>query len=417
MENIKKALILTVTAGNGHNACAKAMAAQLTKAGVEVKIIDFLKEWSDGKTVWTVDKGYNIAVANFLPTYNASYRRLNRRPPERRYMIGWVQKVALSAIEPLLKEVYAFQPDIIYCTHVYPAIALSDLRMFTPVPAKIYVTTFDFTLCPFWECCIGVDYINLATEDMRQELVRRGYKEEQFVCCGVPVDEKFLAPIPKDEARAKFGMQKDLFTVMIMFGGGQWNGGYKLLRQVVRALRGVPAQIVMINGHNKHEKEKIDKKLKRGAFKEHKIVNVGFTNEVEQYMAASDVIVNKLGGTSATECINRLLPVIAARKLLPQQEADNADYLSERGAVLTYRNQKELNECLWKLRNDKEFYEGMRAAMEKLRKGGVKALAEHALAQPRADYSQIKPVPETRLKQFVTKLLKQADHAEKKENR
>ena len=42
--NMKKVLILTVTAGNGHNACAKGMKRKLESTGdCEVKIIDVLK--------------------------------------------------------------------------------------------------------------------------------------------------------------------------------------------------------------------------------------------------------------------------------------------------------------------------------------------------------------------------------------
>ena len=42
--NMKKVLILTVTAGNGHNACAKGMKRKLESTGdCEVKIIDLLK--------------------------------------------------------------------------------------------------------------------------------------------------------------------------------------------------------------------------------------------------------------------------------------------------------------------------------------------------------------------------------------
>ena len=44
---MKKVLILTVTAGNGHNACAMGMKRKLESIGeVEVKVVDLLKSFS-----------------------------------------------------------------------------------------------------------------------------------------------------------------------------------------------------------------------------------------------------------------------------------------------------------------------------------------------------------------------------------
>lgn len=63
---MKKVLILTVTAGNGHNSAANAMKNKLQETGeVEVKIVDIIKEYTPALNSWTVDKGYNIAVGVF----------------------------------------------------------------------------------------------------------------------------------------------------------------------------------------------------------------------------------------------------------------------------------------------------------------------------------------------------------------
>lgn len=390
-ENKMRALILTVTAGNGHNACAKAMAEQLTAGGAEVKIIDYFTTWSTPGERWTVDDGYNLACTYALRIYNFCYRMQKRRPPERRYQKKMLaQKLGLCVVRELLQVIDEFRPDVIYCTHFYPAIAICDMRLIMDIPAKLYLTTFDFNLCPFWEAAVGVDYLNLSTYDIEDDCLRRGYKKEQLLYCGIPIAAKFSRPVQKSASREKLGLDADMFTIMIMFGGGQWSGGRKIFRQVMRALEKAPApaQIIMINGRNERDRRRLERALVDGAYKGHRIVNVGFTDEIETYMAASDIIVTKLGGTGATECINMLLPIVAAERLLPQQEADNAVYLREKGAALTYRNTRELSRHIVRLMTDKEFYEGMRAAQAKLRLGGVKELAAHILSQPKAEYKQ-----------------------------
>lgn len=389
-ERAKRVLILTVTAGNGHNSCAKAMAAQLTACGAEVKIVDYFTSWHTPYQRWTVDDGYNLACTYALRVYNACYKAEKRRPPQRRYSRKVLaQKLALCVEEELLALLDEFRPDVIYCTHFYPAVAIGDARLVTDIPAKLYLTTFDYTLCPYWDGAIGVDYINLATPDFVDECLRLGYRREQFLYCGIPVAAKFSEEIEKPAARRELGIAEDMFTVMVMFGGGQWSGGYKIFRQVLAAVEGAPApvQIIMINGRNKKDKDRIDRLLDNGMYKGHRIVNVGFTDRIELYMSASDAIVTKLGGTSATECINKLLPIVAAEKLLPQQEADNAVYLRARGAALTYKNTAQLSAHLLHLMTDDKFREGIKEAQRALRLGGIKELAEHILSQPYAEYS------------------------------
>lgn len=409
----KRILILTVTAGNAHNACAKAMAEELERAGAEVRVIDYLKAWSTRCTVWTVDKGYSFSVAHALRIYNRTYRRLKRTPPEMRFRRKFVQRVALSGIRKLAEGLYSFAPDAVYCTHFYPAAALTDLRLVLPVPAKCFVTLLDYTFTPYWEYCIGVDYINLPSRDLTGECLRLGYREEQLLYCGIPVAEKFAGRCDKPAARRKFGLDEGVFTVMVMFGGGQWSGGYKVFRQVLQAVRGasVPVQIVVLNGRNEADRRRIEEESLQGKFGAVRVHSVGFTDEVEQYMAASDVIVTKMGGASSAECINRGLPIVAAAKLLPQQEAENAAYLQRKGAALLYGSERALRERLLALMRDEELRTRMAEAGRALAGGGVRELAAHILMQPFAVYPAEDP-PFGWLQKRLKVAMKRALHRE-----
>ncbi len=72
---MKRVLILTVTAGNGHNACAKSVHDKLNTIGeFEVKTVNLLKACSKPKYTWLTDRGYSIAVSHFMFYYNYLYR-------------------------------------------------------------------------------------------------------------------------------------------------------------------------------------------------------------------------------------------------------------------------------------------------------------------------------------------------------
>ena len=63
-EFMKKVLIFTVTAGNGHNACANSMKNKLLSIdnNLEIKVVDLLQSYSNWLFTWLADGGYNFAV-------------------------------------------------------------------------------------------------------------------------------------------------------------------------------------------------------------------------------------------------------------------------------------------------------------------------------------------------------------------
>lgn len=381
---MKKVLILTVTAGNGHNACAKAMKQKLEQEeGVEVRIVDLLKSYSSSFDVWMADKGYNIAIGKFRHMYNFFYNYYYNQSPSKRYRCK-AQASAMSTVCGLLREIYTYQPDVIYCVHFYGAIALTDLKLAYNVPCKTIVANLDYVNSPFWEGGIGVDYFIVPNEDFIDPTLKIGFKSEQIKPLGLPVNEKFYFELDKIKTREKLGLDKDVFTIMVMFGGGHWGGGYKIFNDLIHCLSGRKAQVIMINGRNQRDFDRIARKK----FEDNiRVLNVGFTNEVDLYMSASDVILNKLGGTSATEMINKKLPIIVTDKV-SGQERYNLNYLKSKGVAKSFKNKRELKKIIFDLMDNREHLEQMVENSSKLRRNGIDNLAKFILSQPNAEYDQ-----------------------------
>lgn len=382
---MKRILILTVTAGNGHNACAKGMKEKLESiGGVEVKVVDLLKSFSTPLNVWTVDKGYNIAVGKLRPLYNLFYEHYKRSNPKNRFKCK-AQSTVLSVLNGLLKEIYEFKPDVIYGTHFYAGMAITNLRLVYDIPCKVIISNLDYVNSPFWEACIGVDYFAIPNKDFVDESIEEGFKKEQLLPVGLPVNEKFIKEVSKTEARKELGIGQDTFTIMIMFGGGHWGGGFKILKQLLSVLkvRKEKTQLIMINGKNKSSFEKV-KKLK--VPENINVLNVGFTDKVDLYMSASDVVISKVGGPSSTEMINKGIPVIATEKL-PAQEKYNLIYLKKKGIATSFKNSVELKKELFTLIENKELYKKRVEAMKSLKTNGIDNLAKIIMICPRAKYN------------------------------
>lgn len=408
---MKKVLILTVTAGNGHNACAKGMKNKLEElGGCEVKIVDLLKSYSSKLNVWVSDGGYSLSVSKLLPLYNAFYNKYYKRPAYKRFSTP-SQGTVLTVVNGLLKEILEFRPDVIYATHFYGAMALTNLKLVYDLPCVNITSNLDYVNSPFWESTVGVDYFAIPNEDFTNECMQEGFKREQLLPIGLPVDERTLAIVDKKEARRKLGLDEDVFTVMVMFGGGYWSGGFKIFKNLIKALQGRKAQVIMINGRNKKGYDKIEKmKFPDGL----KVVNVGFTTEVPSYLSAADVILNKYGGTSVTEMINKELPMLITEKLAGQEKR-NLVYMKEKGVALSFKNAKELKENILKLMDDKSLREQMSTSCLPLKKNATEELAKLILSQPEADYTDIlaENIDFKEVKKKVKKAVKAADRRDR----
>lgn len=403
---MKKVLILTVKAGNGHNACAAAVAKELEKGGAEVKTVDILKSYSTKLNEWVADRGYSIAVSRLRGLYDYFYRKYLSYPPERRYSCP-SQGAALSVLNGLTEEILNFKPDAIYCTHFYGAIALTDLKLLYKLPCTTVASCLDYVNSPFWEAGTGVDLLTIPNGDFRDEFLFEGFEERQLLPIGIPVDGRTLESRDKSEARRKIGLAEQAFTVTVMFGGGSSKGGFEIFDKVLKSLAGRHAQIIIINGRDAKSFKKIAKmKFPEGLT----VVNVGYTEDIPLYLSATDIAVTKCGGLSSTEMINERVPMLIPANL-PAQEKFNLEYLRQKGVALSFESDAELKAQLLKLMDEPEFLKHTAAKTEELRKPAAAELAKIILAQPEADYGElIRLNPDAKkVRKTAAKKLKYAD--------
>lgn len=373
---MKKFLIFTVTAGNGHNSAANAVKEQLEKEGAEVKVVDLLHEFCKNKAfIWVQETGYGIAVKHLRHIYNGFFKFYQKLNPEKYYKSP-VQSGLLGFYDKVLKLINNYQPDAILCSHFLPAVMISNLRKIYSVPAKTFAMVTDHIVCPFWESATGIDYLLIPDEKLVDILLRKGYRKEQLLPYGITVKHKFSKPIPKDLARKQLDLKQNVFTILVMYGGGFWSGNYNIVKNIVRHIKGRELQIIIPNARDVRGKEKIDSLKVDKSFK---ILNLGFANNVEMLMSASDVLIGKAGGLSTTEAVNIGLPIICCSNL-PEQEIANAKMLVEEGAAMQYKNDGHLIEILNDILNNPDKLIKMRENILRIRRPfATKKVAEDML--------------------------------------
>jgi processive 1,2-diacylglycerol beta-glucosyltransferase len=271
------------------------------------------------------------------------------------------------------------QPDLCIATHFLPAEILAWLIAKKKLSARHVIVVTDYDVHAMW-LCRTVDRYDVALPESLEYLAGIGVPREKLRVTGIPVDPLFEVPVVRRDARRKLGLSLDSLVLLISAGGY----GVGPVEQLVRGLLalGQPWQLVAIAGKSEKLRARLEQmskpagKLPDG---ENRLVVVGFTNEMDQYMAAADALIGKSGGLTTSEALARGLPMILIEPI-PGQEERNADHLLEAGAAIRCNN---LPAAPWKiaslLENQEKLSSMRAAAVAMARPAAARTIVEDAL--------------------------------------
>ena len=277
-------MVLSAAAATGHLRAAEALVSAFEAKRVSAHHIEVLR--------------YTNPI--FRKIYSDLYVELMTRGPN---LLGWLYKtfdrpwqfqkrrIALDRLNtgPLVKLIRQENPDLALCTHFLPAEILLYLRKKKILNIPIGVVVTDFDAHAMW-LLRNVDWYFVACEETRVYLSALGISPETIFVTGIPIDPIFGVEKPKAETRTLLGLDPDKITLLVSAGGF----GVGPVESLIRAIHEIqhPIQIVVICGRNK----RLEDHLKRLSITQHPMKVIGFTNEMDTWMAASDLLVGKAGG-------------------------------------------------------------------------------------------------------------------------
>lgn len=401
---VKKILVLSVVAGGGHNSAARSVTAKIQELNpeAEIEVVDILKTYS--VTDYYITKYGYAAMIGHLPFIYASGYWLSNHGLFKNFYAAAPLRVARNIAPKLYQKINETKPDVIYCTHFYPAMALSLLRQAYKVPPVVITSSLDYAVEPFFDKARNVDYITIANEEFIPGRLHSGYTLEQIKATGIPTQDKFYQEYDKLALRKELGLDPEKFTILIMFGAGEWAGTYNIYKELVKAYT-KELQVIVINGKN----EKTFRKIAALKTPENiKLLNVGFTTEVEKYMGASDIALTKAGGLSTTEMVNIGLPMLISTKVYGQEKR-NMEFMVSHGVALSFKNSKDLAEKIDIAMTVKDLFI---SKFPLIRKRGADNIAELILNQevPTYDDEYIKSLDYKKMKKHMQILLDELIH-------
>ncbi len=313
-----RVLILAAAAGGGHIRTARALEQYIRchAAQAQVKVVDALKEVNRAYDK-LICGGYHFVATKMPGLFGHMYHNTNGDSP----LAKLVPKLNAALSKRLLPQIHTFQPDIIVTTHPFAAEMVSHLKEKGMVCAKLLVIITDYAPHKTWITAHADGYI-VANDDMAMPMVQDfGVEPEKIHAFGIPVLETFFHSRPKEDLRREMELAPDVPTLLLMAG----SFGVDTIMQIYRDIIRIPLdlQIIVITGKN----QRLYRALKTTtALSLKKTKLIYFTQHVEQYMQASDLLITKPGGLTVTEALASNLPMLVF-EAIPGQEEDNADFL------------------------------------------------------------------------------------------
>jgi processive 1,2-diacylglycerol beta-glucosyltransferase len=356
----KRILVLSASVGAGHIRAAEAVELALKQLDpeAEVRNIDLL-DLTNAAFRRLYGKLY-IDLVNTAPhLLGLVYEMLDKpRSPKRksdRLRLA-VESLNLGKFIKLLKgETW----DVIVNTHFLPAGIIASLRAKKQIATPQLTATTDFETHRMWvnEPC---DHYFTATDEGAAYLAHWGVAPERISVTGIPIHPAFSVEKDARQCRRRLGLGNDR-PVIVQMGGGFGMGPVEKIYAGLLAVDR-PLEIVVVAGRNEPLKARLEK---AEVPSQHRAHVLGFTREIDELMAAADIVISKPGGLTTSEVLARGAAMIIANPV-PGQETRNSDYILENGAGVKINNLPTLSHKLGRLLDEPQRLQQMKAAARKL---------------------------------------------------
>jgi processive 1,2-diacylglycerol beta-glucosyltransferase len=345
-----KILVVYASVGTGHTSAAQAVYSYFKEhsPNCDIKIIDIL-QYSN----W-IFRNFYIKEYSFLVKHATSIWALGYLLTSNKFLRPFIRTVGsiLNRLNTTLFCQLLIQEDAdaIISTHFLSSEIASNLKEIRKIKSKLFTIITDYVVHPFW-ISHRVDYYVVASKLTKQYLMQEGTNENIIKDIGIPVSPKFLVKSGKDKLTEKLGIQKDRFTVLVVSG----SFGVGPIERIVDLLY-KDVQLLVVTAHNK----KLYEKLKRKNLTD--VYIYGFVDNMQELMAASDMIITKPGGLTISEILNmELIPVFIYP--IPGQETGNIGILKKYGIGFSAKTLTDLKNIVLDF---KQHPDKLRCAKDKL---------------------------------------------------
>lgn len=347
-------MIVYSSAGTGHRRAAEAiyeyLDAPLKKDSCLVDILEFTPHffkilYSDGYTFliknipWAWSFFYWLTDLRLLaPFFNLARKTVN-----------------FFFLRRFTEFVRQKNPQVVISTHFMPNEIISALKINNKLDCFLACVITDYTAHSFW-ISRGVDKYIVSLESIRDILVKRAVAGEKILILGIPVDRKFFNLKARAQAAKIVGIDAQKFSALLVTGVI----GLDNLGRIANIIKD-ETQVMVICGSNNSLKRNLESSGSGNIFA------FGRVSNMEDFLAASDIIVTKAGGLTISECLITQTPMFFICKV-SGQEAENIKALTSSGCAIYEPDLEKLAERILALKRDPESIQKMKSNIRRVAK-------------------------------------------------
>lgn len=333
-----KALILSISTGQGHHATGEALQNVFEAKGIKCRTIDAY-EYIEPRLSKLVSKGYTISTSTPKLSARAYDFAVKKNKPSKSLSVTKATTTFMAW--DLKKFIQLYDPQIIVCTHVLSSMLVSTMKIKEWTDALTVGVVTDFTVHPMWQDAAELDYFVLPNELLEFQMNKKGIDSSKLLPFGIPIKPQFSERGDQQEARKKLGLDENLHTILLMSGSmgfGKMDKSISMLDKM-----NLDFQTMVVCGNNKEMYKKIKSKKLRKRFDVY-----GYVNHIDIMMDAADCVITKPGGITSSEALAKGLPMIMNNPI-PGHEARNAEFMLNNGIALYVTKSFPLDEAVFSL--------------------------------------------------------------------
>lgn len=356
-----KVLVLSCSTGGGHNKAAYNIVECLQRHGILATYQNYL-ELFDKKNQKLVEEFYYKSLLGngkfFKEIYKLGelYNKTKFTSPV--YILNKHGKEKLK--ELIIQE----NIDLCICTHLYPALALTELKKEENTPF-LFVGT-DYKCIPFTNE-VNPDYFIIPTKDMEADYERMRISKEKLVPLGIPAS---YFSFKKEEIVKKLDIQYSK-NILLMSGSMGFGNITKIVQELLKEMDNNTGLFV-ICGNNENLYENLS------LIKDERLRVLGFIDNVLEYIFVSDIVLTKPGGLSTTEAAVFRKPFIHICPI-PGVETYNAEYFSKKEMALLETDIKKIAPLAIHLLNNETLQKKLIENQEEINQNALEDLYQFIL--------------------------------------
>ncbi len=357
-----KILILSCNTGGGHNSAAKAIKEIFDAKGHTCEITDVLA-FGGQKASDLVCDAYIEIVKKTPQLFGKIYEmgtkmgQLTQENTKLRSPVYLVNKLYADALEDYIKQ---NEFDAVVCVHIFAAEAMTNLKKHHRITIPFYFVATDYYCSPMLEETIP-NAIFIAHKDSTFTYINHGIDKKLLVPAGIPVSQKFLTKKDKTQVREQLGLANS-DQVFLLMSGSMGFGDLIDTTKYIFEHGNENTKVIAITGNNKDLYKSLEKEFKH----ETRLILVGFTDQVSDYMDASDVLLTKPGGLSSTEALAKGIAIVHTAPI-PGCESENVQFFTEHHLSLCAQDPSDAGRIAVALMNDSFMRDQILAAQDHFR--------------------------------------------------